>query len=104
MGTSISHETGIKLDRNRANGRLCAGGVRHCTPPATTLVVTNDDLAGKTMGPMKMCARHARMFPVGFEFANPSTVLRHEPITTPLVVGPTAPMFTVVAGVWPDGL
>ncbi len=96
MGHSISYETSVKLDRNRANGRLCAGGVRHCTTPATTLVVTDADDRGETYGAMKQCRRHARMFPVGFEFANPSTVVRHDPITTPLVIGPTAPMFTVV--------
>jgi hypothetical protein len=75
MGHSISEETHIKLERNRRNGVLCAGGVRHCTTPATVIVETDSYTHEYGVGPvqhgeMKFCARHARSYPTGFQGTN----------------------------------
>ncbi len=77
MGHSISQETGRKLDENRRAGRLCAGGVRHCTKPATVKVhqtaYTHEWGVGKPaegLDPMTMCTRHAREFPPGYQGVN----------------------------------
>jgi hypothetical protein len=93
MGHSISSQVHDKLEANRRNGRLCAGGRNHCTTPATVKVITTDDEAGRTYGPAKFCRRH-NVYPVGYVFSDGlggagATVLRHEPI------GPAA-MFTVI--------
>jgi hypothetical protein len=83
MGYSISHALHTKLEKNRTDGRLCAGATRAragCPRPATVKVWTTDDDAGKTYGPSKFCRRHAQdeYAQVGFTYANGPTVVRVE--------------------------
>lgn len=75
MGYSISADTARRLDRNRRNGRLCVGGNRYCTTPATKVISTTSypvtyGQGTPSTGDMLMCGRHAKPYHAGFAGIN----------------------------------
>jgi hypothetical protein len=78
MGYSISAELHDKLEKNRRDGRLCAGSSRSrvgCSTRATIIVFTESwiyaiDEGKSAVHEMRMCSRHARQNLIGFEGVN----------------------------------
>jgi hypothetical protein len=74
MGFSITLEKSEKLNKNRAEGRLCGGPTRTragCTTRATWQVLeevwTHNLGVGKSrVAVLPMCKRHARQMPRGY--------------------------------------
>jgi tRNA isopentenyl-2-thiomethyl-A-37 hydroxylase MiaE len=83
MGYSISNDLHQKLERNRSEGRLCGGAVRSgpgCSRRAILKVYTDEDIAGKTYGPTKLCKRHSYddYAQLGYQYANGPIVRKRE--------------------------
>lgn len=78
MGYSITAETASKLDKHRAEGRLCGGATSSragCTVRAQYRVTSTSWVNLIGLGPstertMPMCTRHAKASPVGFRGVN----------------------------------
>lgn len=75
MGRSIRRETWELLEKRRREGELCQGPGQDCTSRAT-VVITQESWTyevGKgqpSISTLKMCPRHARSFPVGYQGGN----------------------------------
>lgn len=75
MGYSITAETYEKMEANRQEGRLCAGGNRHCATRATRKIVTEGWLSkvgegDSHKGEMPLCTRHAKSYTPGYHGVN----------------------------------